>query len=317
MQIWEVNFGMDIGKVKCPICKINYITQMNFEAGHKKAESKGGTTDKNNLIPICSLCNRSQGSMEFNKFIQENTIDLNLKNRNKNITKTKIQITKIKLILPKIKINKYIDEFIKKNKIKKDIIKLKNDNLYKNNINLIKIYLIIKYYNDLSYKYYDNFIINYFYSYFYDTIINKFKIKNMSCEANSIQKTNISLYYFIMNQYTFFQNEQSQIILKQLINFSDFKPNKILILYYLIPIYQHILYEKDNNIKNKINNKVGLQYKNWDYFCIDEIKSSFCLDCINTNDINTTIKKLKLIYISLDSKYKNIIGHNKLIKLYI
>jgi hypothetical protein len=61
-QVWIQHFG-EIFRAKCPTtwCT-NYITPFSFEAGHDIPESKGGPTVLENLIPICSMCNKSMGN---------------------------------------------------------------------------------------------------------------------------------------------------------------------------------------------------------------------------------------------------------------
>ena len=50
------------------------MTPFNFEAGHIIPESKGGSTHIENLLPICSPCNKSMGNRftihEFSKKFQ-------------------------------------------------------------------------------------------------------------------------------------------------------------------------------------------------------------------------------------------------------
>jgi hypothetical protein len=60
-ETWLHNFG-PVFSVKCPIkwCT-REINVFNFEAGHNIPESKGGPTTLDNLIPICSACNRGMG----------------------------------------------------------------------------------------------------------------------------------------------------------------------------------------------------------------------------------------------------------------
>jgi len=61
-QVWIQQFG-EIFRAKCPTtwCT-NYITPFCFEAGHNIPESKGGPTVLENLVPICSTCNKSMGN---------------------------------------------------------------------------------------------------------------------------------------------------------------------------------------------------------------------------------------------------------------
>ena len=61
-QVWISRLG-EVFSAKCPTtwCK-NKITPFTFEAGHNIPESKGGLTVLENLIPICSSCNKSMGN---------------------------------------------------------------------------------------------------------------------------------------------------------------------------------------------------------------------------------------------------------------
>ncbi len=65
-QVWMHNVGSKF-KTKCFVswCK-NNITVFDFQCGHKHAESSGGATHLNNLIPLCSRCNLSMGTMHLN-----------------------------------------------------------------------------------------------------------------------------------------------------------------------------------------------------------------------------------------------------------
>lgn len=62
-QVWLLHLGDRLFKHKCMVswCE-NIITPFTFEVGHNIPESKGGSTDLNNLRPICAKCNRSMGS---------------------------------------------------------------------------------------------------------------------------------------------------------------------------------------------------------------------------------------------------------------
>lgn len=70
IKVWNKYIGEEIGKHLCLCCNYNYITQSNFECGHIISEFNGGKTDINNLIPICSICNKSMSSKNFNNFIK-------------------------------------------------------------------------------------------------------------------------------------------------------------------------------------------------------------------------------------------------------
>jgi hypothetical protein len=70
-QVWLVHVGPRF-QTKCKVswC-MNSMNAFDFQCGHNIPESKGGTTDVKNLIPICSRCNLSMGNQftidEWNK----------------------------------------------------------------------------------------------------------------------------------------------------------------------------------------------------------------------------------------------------------
>ena len=68
IAVWNKNIGEAIGKHKCLCCNITDITQMNFHCGHIIAEAKGGKVHVDNLLPICSKCNKSMGTQNLNEF---------------------------------------------------------------------------------------------------------------------------------------------------------------------------------------------------------------------------------------------------------
>jgi hypothetical protein len=53
---------------KCFVGCGTEITIVNFELGHVEAYSKGGSNKVDNLRPICSLCNKSMGTMNLFEF---------------------------------------------------------------------------------------------------------------------------------------------------------------------------------------------------------------------------------------------------------
>jgi len=69
--VWDKYVGEDIGSTLCFCCSITKITQMKFECGHIQAESCGGATDVNNLLPICSTCNKSMGTKHLYDFMDK------------------------------------------------------------------------------------------------------------------------------------------------------------------------------------------------------------------------------------------------------
>ena len=74
-QVWIQNFGKRF-EHKCYVkwCK-NKINVFNYQVGHDKPESKGGTLDINNIKPICARCNLSMSDNytieEWNKLTPE------------------------------------------------------------------------------------------------------------------------------------------------------------------------------------------------------------------------------------------------------
>lgn len=61
-MVW-LTYNDEKFRSKCHVvwCK-NTITPFTFEVGHNIPESKGGSTTIDNLLPICSSCNRSMGN---------------------------------------------------------------------------------------------------------------------------------------------------------------------------------------------------------------------------------------------------------------
>lgn len=68
VSCWNTHVGELIPKINCLCCNNVSITQHNFHCGHIIAESKGGTLEINNLLPICNVCNSSMGSTNMNEF---------------------------------------------------------------------------------------------------------------------------------------------------------------------------------------------------------------------------------------------------------
>jgi hypothetical protein len=68
-KVWAKHVGENIGKTKCQCCGLNDITQLCFSVGHIIPESKGGTLDVDNLLPICVHCNSSCGTNNLADFI--------------------------------------------------------------------------------------------------------------------------------------------------------------------------------------------------------------------------------------------------------
>lgn len=67
-QVWNHYIGGPVGETKCPVCHINTIDKLGFEAGHVIPECTGGSTTLRNLRPICGDCNRSMGTQNMQEY---------------------------------------------------------------------------------------------------------------------------------------------------------------------------------------------------------------------------------------------------------
>lgn len=70
-QIWY-KYSNNKLNIKCLCCNLNEINSFNFECGHIDPKSKGGLCNINNLVPICSLCNKSMGNTNMKIFMKKN-----------------------------------------------------------------------------------------------------------------------------------------------------------------------------------------------------------------------------------------------------
>jgi hypothetical protein len=61
-DIWLYHNGAQLKEVKCPCCQIRIISRDSFSAGHIQAESRGGSSQIYNIVPICDECNGRMGS---------------------------------------------------------------------------------------------------------------------------------------------------------------------------------------------------------------------------------------------------------------
>lgn len=136
-EVWSKNMGKKYSG-KCFCCKTAIIDVWNFECGHIIAESKGGKTDLTNLIPICSVCNKSMGNKEMNEYIKDCGFPLEIKNYKK---EGLFKLTKIELL----DICKQHGIFILDKSSKEDIIKKINLS-FKDNIPNIELNEIPKEY---------------------------------------------------------------------------------------------------------------------------------------------------------------------------
>lgn len=67
-SVWNKHIGKEKGIGNCFCCHSD-IDSKHFECGHVISEATGGDTTVNNLRPVCSLCNKSMGTMDMNTFI--------------------------------------------------------------------------------------------------------------------------------------------------------------------------------------------------------------------------------------------------------
>lgn len=65
--VWDKYIGIEAGIGECYTCK-STIDKMDFECGHVIAESNGGTTNLQNLRPVCGMCNKSMRTKNLLEF---------------------------------------------------------------------------------------------------------------------------------------------------------------------------------------------------------------------------------------------------------
>ena len=58
MECWNAYVPYNEHEIECLCCRHSIITIKTFECGHVQPRAKGGTTDLQNLKPICSNCNQ-------------------------------------------------------------------------------------------------------------------------------------------------------------------------------------------------------------------------------------------------------------------
>ena len=61
VQVWAKYIGMKYGEIKCPLCQVIEIQQLDFICGHVQPHAEGGELTIENIRPICSVCNGSMG----------------------------------------------------------------------------------------------------------------------------------------------------------------------------------------------------------------------------------------------------------------
>jgi 5-methylcytosine-specific restriction endonuclease McrA len=66
--VWNTYVGEDVGCIKCTVCGVNNMSQLNFHCAHVTAEAEGGPTTVENLRPTCATCNTSMGTTNLHDF---------------------------------------------------------------------------------------------------------------------------------------------------------------------------------------------------------------------------------------------------------
>lgn len=67
IELWNLKIEKDIGTGKCGVCRRD-LDSKNFEAGHIISVKNGGETNLENLLPICSCCNKSMSTENLDDF---------------------------------------------------------------------------------------------------------------------------------------------------------------------------------------------------------------------------------------------------------
>ena len=69
-KVWALHVGEEVGKTVCFCCKMTPITMLTFNCGHIVAESNGGETTAENMVPICQHCNSSMGTTNLYEYMK-------------------------------------------------------------------------------------------------------------------------------------------------------------------------------------------------------------------------------------------------------
>ena len=77
-QIWTKHSNNQ-SEISCLCCNLNIINAFIFECGHIIPNSKGGKCNIYNLVPLCSLCNKSMSNNDMDIFMKQNNYNVNLK----------------------------------------------------------------------------------------------------------------------------------------------------------------------------------------------------------------------------------------------
>lgn len=124
--VWKTYIGDKI-EAKCFCCWTNRITPFTycntFHAGHIQSEANGGDIEIGNLLPICSDCNSSMGTTDWDEYIEKYS-NFRIRIYGNNIPENTIQnIKKIQSYYRKYKKQKKQSVIIKKKKNKPNYLK--------------------------------------------------------------------------------------------------------------------------------------------------------------------------------------------------
>ena len=118
-EVWKIYIGNQI-EAKCFCCYKNTITPFTncntFHAGHIKSEANGGEIKIENLLPICSDCNKSMGAVNWDEYLKLYT-NFRVRLYGANIPfETNQKIKKIQRFYKKYKTRKTSKKLLKKKK---------------------------------------------------------------------------------------------------------------------------------------------------------------------------------------------------------
>ena len=108
--VWDKHIGKEKGIGECYVCK-SKIDSKNFECGHIVSVKEGGATNIDNLLPICSSCNKSMGTENLMVF-KKKYFNTNPDIPKKEIPTKNIQKEETK---PKTPIEEFVESKVKYN----------------------------------------------------------------------------------------------------------------------------------------------------------------------------------------------------------
>ena len=118
--VWDKNIGKEKGIGNCNVCK-SEIDSKAFECGHIISVKEGGATNIENLLPICSSCNKSMGTENLLVFKEKYFSRMN--------NATKKETVKKEVYKPKSPIEEFIENKLKYNEtlVEEEIINQNNN----------------------------------------------------------------------------------------------------------------------------------------------------------------------------------------------